>query len=109
MTKVDLPDLYYLSPGCPPREAEDLGESVLGGGGLGQDTARFWPTPGRGVDHHGLLDAGEQVEQRAHRVLLTGLRSVTAHQVRDLQCQHAGERVDTDGVVSPVVHRAERD
>ncbi|WP_322769190.1 hypothetical protein, partial [Frankia sp. Cr1] len=51
-------ELYDLSPGRPTREAEYLGESVLGGSGLGEHTTRLRATPTRGIDHHGLLDAG---------------------------------------------------
>ena len=58
----DLVWSYGLSVGCPSVEVEDLGESVLGGGGLGEHAAGLGAPAGGGVDQHGLLDTGQGVE-----------------------------------------------
>ena len=89
-------------------QVEDPDEVVLGGGGRGEYAAGFGSPAGGGVDQDGLFDAGEGVEQLADRQVQAVLVGVAAHQVGDLQGQYAGEDVDADVVVGPVVHRAER-
>ena len=37
-----------------------------------------------------------------------GLRSGAAHEVSELEGEHAGEQVHADGVAGPVAHRGER-
>ena len=59
------------------------------------------------VEQFGFFDAGEFVEQFAHRHVQAGVGGVAAHQVGDGQGQHAVEHVHPDLGVGPVVHRAE--
>lgn len=57
--------VYDLSAGCPAVQVEDLGEVILGGGGLGEHAVGFGAPAGGEVDQDGLLDAGQDVEQFA--------------------------------------------
>ncbi len=102
---VDLQVSYDLSLGCPAVQLEDLGEVILGGGGLGEHAAGFGSSAGGGVDQHGFLDSGQGVQQLpdAHGKAVLG--GVAAHEVGDLQGEYAGEGVDADVVVGPVAHR----
>jgi hypothetical protein len=58
--------------------------------------------PVEGVDQHGFLDAGQGVEQFARAHGQSGLGGVAAHQVGDLQGQHAGEGVPAESIVHGV-------
>src|SRR5262249_49423521 len=62
-----------------------------------------------GVDQDGLADAGELVEEFTHGQVQPGLLGHAAHQVGDLQGEHAGLGVDSDVVVGEVVHGGEGD
>ena len=64
--------------------------------------------PPGGVDQHGFLDTGEGVEQLADGQVQAVLVGVAAHEVGDLQGEHAGEDVHADVVFGRVVHGAER-
>jgi hypothetical protein len=62
---------------------------------------------GGGVEQDGLADAGEPGEQFADGQAQAGLGGLAAHQVGDLQGQDAGEDVDADVVLGPVMHWGE--
>ena len=62
--------------------------------------------PVGGVEQDGLLDAGELGEELADRQAEAGPAGPAAHEVGDLEGQDAGEDVDPDVVLGPVVHRA---
>ena len=99
-------DLTFLR--CPFGEVENVGEPVLGVGGLGEHAACFGPSAGRGVDQDGFLDSGELVEQLPDGEVQAGVFYVAAHEVGDLQGEDAGEGVHADIVFGPVVHGRER-
>ena len=58
---------------------------------------------------HGLADGCELAEQFADGHVQPGVPGLAAHEVGDLQGQDAGEDVDVDVVLGPVVHRGEGD
>src|SRR5665647_818218 len=58
--------VYDLIVWRPGGEVEDLGQGVLGVGGLGEHPSGFRTAAGRGVDQDGFFDAGEVVEQFAY-------------------------------------------
>jgi hypothetical protein len=60
------------------------------------------------VEQDGLADAGELAEKLADGHPQPGAGSAKAHQVSDLQGQDAGEDVNADVVLGPVMHRGER-
>ena len=68
-------------------------------GELGGHAAGFGPAAGGGVDQDGFLDGGELAEQFPDRQVQPGLAGAVAHQVGELQGQHAGEYVHPDVVV----------
>ena len=69
----------------------------------------FRQAAGGGVDQHGLADGGELAEELADAEAQAGALGLAAHQVGDLQGEHAGEGVHADVVLGPVVHRGEGD
>src|ERR1019366_4220495 len=99
--------VYDLTARGPFGQVEDLGELVLGFGGLGEHPAGFGAAASRGVDQDGLGDAGELVEEFSDGQVQPGAGCFAAHQVGDLQGQDAGEGVDPDVVLGPVVHWGE--
>jgi hypothetical protein len=81
-----------------------------GGSGPGPSArAGLGAAPGGGVDQDGFLDAGEGSEEFAYRHGLTRAGSPASHQVGDGQGEYAGEDVDADVVVGPVVQGPEGD
>ena len=56
----------------------------------------------------GLADGGELAEQFADGHVESCLPGAVAHEVGELEGQDAGEDVDADVVLGPVVHRGER-
>ena len=63
---------YYLTAGGVAVEVEDVDQLVLVGGGLGEHPAGCGPAAFGGVDQDGLFDAGELVEEFAHRQVQSG-------------------------------------
>ena len=88
-------------------KAEDAGELVLDGGGVGEHAVGPGPAPDAGVEQDGLADAGQFAGQSAGRQVQSGLGGAAAHEVGELEGEHAGEDVDDDVVLGPVEHRAE--
>ena len=86
-------------------EAEDLGELVLDRAGFGEHAVGSGPAAVAVVEQDGLADAGEFAQQFADGQVQPGLAGASPHEVGDLQGQDAGEDVDTDVVLGPVVHR----
>src|ERR1019366_6793192 len=78
--------------GGVPVKAEDAGELVLDGGGVGEHAVGPGPAPDAGVEQDGLADAGQ----------FAGLGGAAAHEVGELEGEHAGEDVDDDVVLGPV-------
>src|SRR5258708_4693016 len=95
------------SSGSVPVKAEDAGELVLDGGGVGEHAVGPGPAPVAGVEEDGLADAGQFAEQGADGQVQSGLGGAAAHEVGELEGEHAGEDVDADVVLGPVEHRAE--
>src|SRR5258707_2993384 len=95
------------SSGSVPVKAEDAGELVLDGGGVGEHAVGPGPAPVAGVEQDGLADAGQFAEQGADGQVQSGLGGAAAHEVGELEGEHAGEDVDADVVLGPVEHRAE--
>ena len=60
------------------------------------------------VEQDGLADAGELAEQFADGHPQSGAGGAKAHEVGDLEGQDAGEDVDADVVLGPVMHGRER-
>jgi hypothetical protein len=58
--------VYYLRPGCPSAEVEDLKEVLLVRAHLGECPAGPGASPGGRVDQHGFLDPGEGAQQDPH-------------------------------------------
>ena len=90
-------------------QVEDVGEAGLGRGEVGKHPSGFEAAPGGEVDQDGFLDAGEVSEEFAYRQGLTRAGCLASHQVGDGQSEYAGDDVDTDVVVGPVVHGPEGD
>ena len=67
------------------------------------------PAAGGGVDQHGFADPGELVQEFTYGQVQPVAVGLQAHQVRDLQGEHAGEGVHPDVVLGPVEHRREGD
>src|SRR5258708_16099738 len=95
------------SSGSVPVKAEDAGELVLDGGGVGEHAVGPGPAPVAGVEQDGLADAVQFAEQGADGQVQSGLGGAAAHAVGELEGEHAGEDVDADVVLGPVDHRAE--
>jgi len=108
MDHVDLVGSYDPTAWRPAVEVEDRGELVLFGGGLGEHAPGLGPPAGGGVDQHALFDPGQGGQQFADAEVQAGLARDAAHQVGELEGEHAGEQVHADVVVGPVVHRGER-
>ena len=89
-------------------EAEDGGELVLDCAGFGEHAVGSGPAAVAMVEQDGLADAGELTQQFADGHPQSGAGGAKAHEVGDLQGQDAGEDVDADVVLGPVVHRGER-
>src|ERR1035441_6552587 len=100
---------YDLTVRRPAVQAEDLMQLALVVAEFCGHAAGFGPAAGGGVDQHGLLDSCQGVEQGTHRQVQAGVPGCAAHQVCDLQGEHAGEHVDADVRLGPVVHGAEGD
>src|SRR6266702_1661399 len=77
-------------------EAEGFGEHAVGSGPAAAAAL---------VEQDGLADPGEFAEQGADGQVQAGAGGGSAHEVGDLQGQDAGEDVDADVVLGPVVHR----
>ncbi len=88
-------------------EPEDLDELVLDGGGVGEHAVGPGPAAVAGVEQDGLADAGELAEQGADGQVQSGAGGAAAHEVGELEGEHAGEDVDADVVLGPVEHWAE--
>src|SRR6266568_2588147 len=86
-------------------ETEDLGELVLDRAGFGEHAVGSGPAAAALVEQYGLADPGELAEQGADGQVQAGAGGGAAHEVGDLQGQDAGEDVDADIVLGPVVHR----
>src|SRR5258708_15044554 len=99
--------LPMSSSGSVPVKAEDAGELVLDGGGVGEHAVGPGPAPVAGVEQDGLADAGQFAEQGADGQVQSGLGGAAAHDVVELEAEHAGEDVDGDVVLGPVEQRAE--
>jgi len=93
--------------GGVPVKAEDAGELVLDGGGVGEHAVGPGPAPDAGVEQDGLADAGQFAGQSAGRQVQSGPGGAAAHEVGELEGEHAGDDVDDDVVLGPVEHRAE--
>ena len=100
---------YDLTPGCVEIELVDGGELVLWVAGFGEYASGFGPAAGGGVDQHGFADPGELVQEFTYGQVQPVAVGLQAHQVRDLQGEHAGEGVHPDVVLGPVEHRREGD
>src|SRR5258708_17052492 len=99
--------LPMSAPGGVAVEPEDLYELVLDGGGVGEHAVGPGPATVAGVEQDGLADAGQFAEQGADGQVQSGLGGAAAHEVGELEGEHAGEDVDADVVLGPVEHRAE--
>ena len=93
---------------CPSVEVEQLVEGLLVGAHFGGHAAGFGSSAGGGVDQHRFLYSAEGVEEGFDGPVVAGAVGLQAQQVGQLQGEHAGEGVDGDVVVGPVVHRGER-
>ena len=101
--------VYDLSRGrCPSVQVEQVVEGFLVGAHFGGYAAGFGSSAGGGVDQHGFPDAAEGVEEGFDAQVVAGAVGFEAHEVGELQGEDAGEGVDGDVVVGPVVHRGER-
>src|SRR5664279_5523049 len=100
--------VYDLSRGrCPPVEVEHVVEGLLVGGHVGGHAASFGSSAGGGVDQHGFAYPTEGVEEGFDGEVVAGAAGFEPQQVGELQGEDAGEGVDGDVVVGPVVHRGE--
>src|SRR6266511_2094817 len=108
MDYVDLVGSYDLTAWRPAVEVEDRSELVLFGGGLGEHAPGLGSPAGGGVDQQAFFDPGQGGQQVAYAEVQAGLVGHAAHQVGELEGEHAGEQVHPDVVVGPVVHRGER-
>src|SRR5664279_3496351 len=101
---------YDLSGGLrgPSVEVEQVVEGPLVGAHVGGHAAGVGSSAGGGVDQHGFADSAEGVQEGFDGQVVAGAVGLEAQQVGQLQGQHAGEGVDGDVVLGPVVHRGER-
>src|SRR6266702_4780623 len=99
--------LPMSAPGGVAVEPEGLDELVLDGGGVGEHAVGPGPAAVAGVEQDGFADAGQLGEQGAHGQVQPGAGGAAAHEVGELEGEHAGEDVDADVVLGPVEHRAE--
>src|SRR5664279_1046090 len=90
---------------CPAGQVEQVVEGLLVGGHVGGHPSGFGSAAGRGVDHDGLFDSGQGVQQGFDGQVVAGPAGFESHQVDQLQGQDAGEGVYRDVVVCPVEHR----
>lgn len=61
------------------------------------------------VQQDGFLDASQFIKQCVGGDRVSGLRGGAGHEVDDLQSQDAGEGMDADVVIGPVMHGREGD
>ncbi len=90
-------------------DAEEVIQVLLGGVDLGEHAPRTGSSSLSLVEHQGLLDVCQAVEEFPNAHMHAGMLGFADHEPGDQESEHAVEDVHVDLLLAEVKHRRERD